>query len=67
MIFKTCINLTVKCFKYHTIIFLHVECRDGVVETPILLWRQYFLTCGELDIDFYFVLQYNKKRNFKGD
>ena len=39
-----------------------MECRDGVVETPILLWRQYFLTCGELDIDFYFVLQYNKKR-----
>lgn len=26
-----------------------------------------FATCGELDIDFYFVLQYNKKRNFKGD
>lgn len=21
----------------------------GVVEKPILLWRQYFLTCGELD------------------
>ena len=48
------------CFEYHTI-------KRYVVETPILLWKQYFLTCGELDIDFYFVLQYNKKRNFKGD
>ena len=35
----------------------------------MVLWRHryccgdsIFLTCGELDIDFYFVLQYNKKK-----
>lgn len=39
----------------------------GVVETPNCCGDSIFLTCGELDIDFYFVLQYNKKRNFKGD
>ena len=34
----------------------------GVVETPILLWRQYFLTCGELDS---IKIQYIKTRILK--
>lgn len=38
--------------------FLHVECRCWCCGDSI------YLTYGELDVDFYLILQYNKKRNF---